>query len=241
VAERCVKLGCPEFIRLALQDPCSGEPIPGATNGALISCARNSNLEKVLQDPEISTFTSDCNRPDRYVQDAQLLGFNTGFEVASLSPQLESLLNGDDLIVDTGVNIGVFYDAAASCSTPQADPRFIAEYFYKVRQCDAGGGASYVRYVVTGVRFQPSEIDKESQITFARYTGTSDPTLYDGLTAINNGPFDDFPAAVVADINAKVTADPNASTFGFWFVDDTDPVAGLTLAANSCYTAVVPA
>lgn len=247
MAETCVKIGCPEFIRLALQDPCTGAPIPGATNGALISCGRNTVLEKIVRDAEISEFVSDCNRPDRYVQDAQTQGFNLTWEVSSLSPELEALLNGDDLITDAGVNIGVFYDAALTCSTPIPDPRFIAEVFFRVRQCSSTADTAYVRYVIPGLRFAPSELDKESQITFQRYAGTSDPTLYSGLieappgTGTTNGPFDDFPVAVVTDIAAKVTADPNASTFGFWFTDDTDPVSGLTLAANTCYTATVPA
>ena len=237
MAERCVKVGCPEVLRLALQDPCTGEPIPGVGNGMVLRCTRNVTLEKVIRDPEISEFVSDCNIVDRYVQDAQLQGFNLSFEVASLSPQLEALLNGDLLLADTGTNVGVLYEALQGCSQGSADPRFIAELFYQVRQCDSSGAASYVRYVVSGLRFQPSEMDKEGQIGIARFSGTSDPTLANGITSINDGPYADLPAAIVTDINALPAG---TSTFGFWFVDDTDPTAGVTLDANTCYAADVP-
>lgn len=238
MAERCVKIGCPEVLRLALQDPCTGEPIPGAGNGMVLRCTRNVTLEKVIRDPEISEFVSDCNIVDRYVQDAQLQGFNNSFEVASMSPELEALLNGDTLLVDTGVNIGVIYEALQGCTSAEADPRFIAELFYRVRQCDATGSANFVRYVITGLRFQPSEMDKEGQIGLLRYTGTSDPTFVEGLIANTDGPYDDFPAAVVTELGGLAAG---TSTFGFWFVDDTDPTAGVTLEADTCYTATVPA
>lgn len=237
MAERCVKLGCIEFLRLALQNPCTGAPVPGATNGALIGCTRNSTLEKRVRDAEVSEFVSDCNVADQYTQDAQLLGFNVSFEVSRLSPELEALLNGDELLVSGGTNVGVIYEAAAGCSGVTPDPRFIVEAFIKVRECSAGASAGYVRYVIPGVSFTPSEIDKEGQITFPRYSGTSDPTLTDGLLSVNDGPYADFPAGIVTALGAL---DSEHMTPGLWFADTTDPTAGLTLAAGSCYTATVP-
>lgn len=237
MSERCVKIGCPEYLRIALQDPCTGEPIPGAANGAILRCTRNNTLEAVNRDPEISEFVSDCNYVDRYVQDGQRQGFNLTFEVSSVSPELEGLLSGDALLTDGTTNIGVIYEALAACSSSTPDPRFITESFFKVRECDAGGSASYIRYTTVGMRFQPVEMDREGQIGIVRYTGTSDQTLASGLVSVNNGPFNDLPAAVVADLTALGTK----SIHGFWFVDDTDPAAGAALAANTCYMTAIPA
>lgn len=237
MAERCVKVGCPEVLRLALQDPCTGAPVPGTSNGVIIRCQRNTTLEKVVRDPEISEFVSDCGNVDRYVQDGYLQGFNLSFEVSSFSPETEALLNGEALIDSAGTNIGVFYESqGTSCSSTTPDPRFIAEAFFRVRQCDAGGSADYIRYVITGLRFNPSAIDKEGQINIMRFEGTSEPTLVNGLTSVNDGPFADLPAAVVTELGTHA----GDFTPGFWFVDNTDPTAGAPLAANTCYTTEVP-
>lgn len=238
MSELCVKIGCPRYIRLSEQDPCSGESVPGVGNGMFMQCTRNVNLEKVIRDPEISEFVSDCGIPDRYVQDAQLQGFNLTLELAKMSPELEALLNGDTLLVDTGVNVGVIYEAVTGCTSAPADPRFVAELFYDVRECSSGGSASFVRWVVPGLRFQPAQMGKEGQIGFQTYTATSDPTFAAGLIANADGPYGDFPAAIVADITA-LGAD--FLTPGFWFVDDTDPAAAVDLDSGTCYSATVPA
>lgn len=240
MAERCVRLGCPEFLRLAKQDDCSGAAVPGAGNGALIRCSRNVTVEKVIRDEEISEFVSDCGFPDRYVQDAQLQGYNVSFELANWSPELEALLGGYTLL-DDGVttNVGYIEEGNVGCFAGSPDPRFFVELFYKIRQCDPGATANYKRLVIGGMRFRPSEMDKEGQIGFSRYSGTSDPTLTSGW---GTGPFDDLPASIAADLAAIAVANTSHVTIATPFVDTSvlDPAAGLTLAANTCYIAAVP-
>lgn len=237
MADNCVKIGCAGVLRLALEDPCTGAPVPGAGNGAVIRCTRNLTLESVNRDAEISEFVSDCGIPDRYVQDGQRQGFNVSFEITTMSPQLEALLNDETLLASGGTNIGVLYEALAGCTANQSDPRFIAELFYTVRECTSTTAASYVRFVVPNLRFQPAEMDKEGQIGVIRYSGTSEPVLLDGLTSVNDGPYDDFPAAIVTDLNAIPTG---TLTTGFWFEDSTNPATAVPLDANTCYMTTVP-
>jgi len=240
VAERCVKIGCPEYLRIALMDACTGESIDGAGNGALIPCSRNVTAEKVIRDEEVSEFVSDCGYPDRYVQDAQLQAYNLSFELSSWSPELEALLNGNPLLDNgSGVNVGYVEEGNVGCSAAAPDPRFFVELFYRIRQCDPGSSVAYKRLLVPGMRFKPSENDKEGQIGFMRYSGSSEPMLTSG---INYGPYNDVSQSIAADLNALATANPNHTTIAVPFVDElvTDPSSGLTLAANTCYMATVP-
>lgn len=204
----------------------------------VIRCSRNVTLESVLQDAEVSTFVSDCGLPLEYTQDSYTKGYTLSFEVARISPEMEALLTGKTLLADTGVNVGTIEEAASGCTATASRPTFVAELFYQVITCDADSSVAYKRVVVPGIRFAPVERDKEGQINIQRYTGTSYPVLADGLIANNDGPFNDFPAAIVTDIGAL---DDGFLTTFLDFADPiTDPTAGLTLAANTCYTATVP-
>lgn len=241
MAEKCVSLGCPEFLRLAKQDPCSGAPIPGAANGAIIRCSRNVTIEQILQDADTSTFTSDCNIPDEYVTDAFVKGYTPSLETSRISPQLIALLLGYDMLQDGGVNVGYIEEAVAGCKANVVRPSFILEAFYRVRQCDAAGGSTYLRRVLQGVKFAPVEQDKEGQITFERLTGTSVPALTAGLVnpvSGTAGPFQDFPD----DINDDLAAlDADHLNVGLRFVDPiADPSAGLTEVAGTCFMVAVP-
>jgi hypothetical protein len=95
--------------------------------------------------------------------------------------------------------------------------------------------------VLQGVKFNPVEQDKEGQIVFERYTGTSVPALTAGLSnpiSDTGGPYQDFPADIVTEIQALPAGHLNV---GLRWVDPiVSPTNGLTLEPGTCYTAEVP-
>lgn len=241
MAEKCVNLGCPEVLRLALQDACSGAPIPGANNGMVLRCQRNVTIEARVRDADVSEFVSDCGQVDEYQQDAYVQGYNISFESARISPELQGLLLGYDLLAIDGENVGFIEEAAVGCTTQTVRPSFIAEAFYRVRQCDPNGGSNYLRRVIQGVKFNPVETDKEGQIVFERFNGTSVPSLTEGLVnplSNTGGPYQDFPEDIVTELAALAAGHLNV---GVRFVDPiVSPTGGVTLVAGTCYTATVP-
>lgn len=243
MAERCINIGCPEVLRLAKQNACSGAPIAGAANGLVILCSRNVTIEARIRDAETSEFVSDCGIVDEYVQDSYVQGYTVSFEVSRMSPEMEALLLGTTLLTIGSDNAGVIEESATGCNAPSTRPSFIVEAFYRVRQCEASGTSNYLRRVIPGVRFNPVEMDKEgSGIVFQRFNGSSSPMLASGLfndLSSTAGPFQDFPADIATDIDAL---GDDYYTTGLKFVDPiVSPTADLTLAANTCYTATVPA
>lgn len=242
MAEKPVNLGCPEVLRLAVQDPCSGKAIPGAGNGMVIRCSRNVTIEARVRDADTSEFVSDCGIVDEYTLDSSVQGYNVTFELARLSPELKALLLGQTMLTIGGINVGSIEEAASGCAVLTVRPSFIVEAFYRVRQCDPAGGSNYQRTVIGGVKFSPVERDKEGQIVFNRYSGTGNPMAASGLiNVVSNtaGPFHDFPI----DIRDDIAALPVGFLYpGLDFVDPlASPTAGITLAANTAYTATVPA
>lgn len=222
-------------------DTCTGVPTAGSGNGALIKCARNVTAERVVKEGEVSTFTSDCGFSEEYTLDSILQRYNITFEVSKWSPQLEALLNGLPLLDDgDGTNIGFVEEGNLGCSAPAPDPRFYVELFYRILQCDPGAAVQYKRVLIPNVRFAPTESDKEGQIGVTRFKGMSQPVLTSG---IGDGPYNDIPASVVADLAALVLANPNHTTVGLPFYDTqiTSPTNDTTLLANTCYMATVPA
>lgn len=242
MAEKCVNLGCPEVLRLALADACTGAPIPGAGNGMVLRCQRNVTIEARVRDADVSEFVSDCGNVDEYTLDAFVQGYNVSFESARISPELQALLLGYDLLAIAGENVGFIEEAAVGCTTQVVRPSFIVEAFYRVRQCDPGGGSNYLRRVIQGVKFAPVENDKEGQIGYERFTGQSVAALTEGLlnpVSTTAGPYQDIPADIETELAALPVGHLNV---GIRFVDPiVDPVAGITLEAGTCYTATVPA
>lgn len=241
--EKCVNLGCPEVIRLALQDPCSGKAIDGLGNGMILRCQRNVTIEARVRDADTSEFVSDCGMVDEYTQDAYVQGYNVSFESARISPQLQALLLGYDMLQIGGENVGFIEEASVGCITQTVRPSFIVEAFYRVRQCDPAGGSNYMRRVIQGVKFAPVESDKEGQIIFERFSGTSTPTLTSGLvnTALATlaGPYQDIPAAIGTELDALAAGHLNV---GVRFVDPiSDPVVGIPFEPGTCYSVTVPA
>lgn len=244
MAESCVSLGCPEVIRLAKQDPCTGEQVPGAGNGLVMRCQRNVTIEARVRDADTSEFVSDCGMVDEYTQDAYVQGHNVTFETSRISPQAHALLLGYDLLDIDGVNVGFIEEASIGCATQVVRPTFIVEAFYRIRQCDPTSGSNYLRRVIPGVKFSPVEQDKEGQITFERFTGQSTPQLTSGLVDLTatpdaGGPYKDFPQDITDQLVALAATHMNV---GLRFVDPiADPVSGVTLEAGACYSATVPA
>lgn len=239
MAETCVKIGCPEVIRLSRQDDCTGAPVPGASNAHVLRCTRNAALTKNLRDEQISEFVADCGPPDRYRQPAQIETFDLTFETSTVSPELEANLTGETLLTNGGTNDGVAYYANQGCETAVTKPKFIAEVFFRQRgACGGGVAAHYIRYVLMGLEFNPSEIDAEGQIRFLRYKASSLPLPVGGLLSVNDGPFNDFPAGIVTSLGA---ADPDSPLHALWFADPlVDPTGALTLSTGTCTTYAVP-
>lgn len=234
MAELCLSLGCPEVVRFSLMDRCSGVPTPGATNGYALACPRNFTLEPIIREGEASEFVSDCGYVQvRDQQDDQHLGWTASFETAVRSNELEALLTGKTLISSGGNNIGTYGVGGEGCEAPASDPSLILEAFYKLSKCATG--ADHVRYVIPGIRFKVTEVDKEGTITYFRYTGVSEPTLVSGLVDTGvpgySGPFDDFPADVVTFLDGRPAGE---RTTGFDFEES------ITIS-GSCGAIAVPA
>lgn len=232
MAERCLTLGCPEAVRLALQDPCTGQADDGAGNGATISCIRNWSVEPIVREGEAAEFISDCgNMVVRDKQDDQLLGYTVSFETSIRSNELRALVQGDTLIASGGNNIGVYSNASnLACDTPTTDPRFIVEAFYKLSRCVSG--ANHVRWVLPMAQFKVTELDREGTITFFRFTAETGIALANAFTtATKTGPYNDFPADVVTFLDAR---DADEYTAGFDFEEN-------VTISGACGTITVPA
>lgn len=242
MAERCLTLGCPEAVRLALQDPCTGAPIPGLCNGAVLTCLRNWTIEPIVEEGEASDFKSDCgSMVVRDKQDDQQLGYTISFETSKRSTELDALVTGGEVIPSGGLNIGSYKVASnLACDTPSEDPRFIIEVFYKLSRCVTG--ADHVRWVLPLGQFKVTEIDTEGSIAFYRYTAETGIAL---ANAFGAGPYADFPADVTAFLAGR---DPDELTAGFDFeeivtitgscgcveVPETEIVPLITGVADAC-------
>lgn len=214
MAERCLTLGCPEVVRLSLQDDCSGAPVPGVANGYVLSCIRNWGVTPIVREGDTSEFTSDCGKVvARNKQDDVLTGYTISFETSVRSNELESLLTGKDLISSGGLNIGTYgVNSAVGCVSDNTDPRFFVEAFYKLNTCVTA--ANHVRWVLPLAQFKVTEVDKEGTITFYRYTAETNSSL---ATEIGDGPYLDLPADVATFLAAR---DPAEYTTGFDFEEN---------------------
>lgn len=227
MSERCLTLGCPEAIRLALQDPCTGLPICGLDNGAVVTCIRNWSIEPIVREGEASEFVADCgNVVVRDRQDDQLLGYTISFESSIRSVELEALVTGKELIPSGLNNIGTYGIASnLGCTEPSTDPRLIVEAFYKLSRCVTG--ADHVRVLLPMGQFKVTELDREGTITFFRYTAE---TSVMPAGSIGSGPFGDLPADVIAFLGGR---DPEELTTGLDFEE-------VISISGSCGTIEVP-
>lgn len=214
MSERCLTLGCPEAIRLSLEDPCTGETICGDEGGYVVSCIRNWSIEPIVREGEASEFVADCgNMVIRDRQDDQLLGYTISFETSARSNELEALVTSKELIPSTGLNIGTYSSGSnLGCTTPSADPRLMIEAFYKLSRCVSG--ANHVRVVLPLAQFKVTELDREGTITFYRYTAETGTVL---ANALGDGPFGDFPADIVSFLAGR---DPDEYTTGLDFEEN---------------------
>lgn len=233
MAERCLTLGCPEAVRLSLQDSCSGLVTVGPENAYILSCIRNWTVEPLVREGDTSEFVSDCGTVvARDRQDDQLTGYTISFESSVRSNELRALITGDELIESGGNSIGVYQlaSAAACDSSSGTDPRFVVEAFYKLAKCISG--INHVRWVLPMAQFKVTEVDKEGTITFYRYTAETGIMLANALTtATRTGPHNDFPAGVVTFLDAR---DADEYTAGFDF-EESISISG------ACGTVAVPA
>lgn len=230
MAESCLTVGCTEVLRLGLMDRCTGAPTVGANNGYVVGCIRNVTVEPITREGDVSEFISDCGRvAARDKQDDQVLGYTISFETAQRSSELEALVTGKTLIASGGENIGVIEYTDFGCNTVQSDPRFSVELFQKLSVCETG--ADHVRIVIPNVQFGVTELDKEGQITYYRYTGTSESSNANAYVAVNAGPFDDLPVDIVTELSGA------AATDKFAYLDFSETIT----ISGSCGTIPIPA
>jgi len=197
MAEACLIQSCPDVIRFSVVDPCTGEPQAGATNGHALACPRNWTAEPIIREGEASEFISDCGFVvARDKQDDQLNGWTLSFETAHRSNELQALLADETLIASGGQNIGTINLASLTCAAPD-DSRVAVEAFYTTSRCTAA--ANHVRWYWGNAQFKITELDREGQLTFFRYTAETYPVLASG---IDDGPYNDFPADVTAALAA---------------------------------------
>lgn len=227
MSERCLTLGCPEVLRVAEVESCSGLPLRGETKGYAISCIRNWSIEPIVREGEVSEFPSDCgNVVARDKQDDQLLGYTISFETSVRSTELEALLTGKELITDGGNHIGTYGVASSvGCSTDSADPHFTIEAFYKLSVCTEG--ANHVRVVLPMAQFKVTELDREGSITFFRYSAT---TSMAQAGSFGEGPFVDFPE----DVSDFLGERGDEYTTGFDFEENIE-------VSGSCGSILIPA
>lgn len=207
-------MGCPEAVRVSLQDSCSGEVQPGEDNGYVLSCIRNWSVEPLVREGDTSEFVSDCGTVvARDRQDDQLTGYTISFETSKRVNEFDTLVTNAIGIVDDGNTIGTYKPASsASCeSGAEESPRLLVEVFYKLAKCVSG--INHVRWVLPMAQFKVTEMDKEGTISFYRYTAETGIALANAI-GLNDGPFGDFPADV-SDYLAD--RDPDEYTSGFDF------------------------
>lgn len=237
--EACMTLGCPDVIRIAEIDPCAATTVTGNGAGMVLRCQRNVTIEPRNRDAETSEFVSDCGIPFEYTQDSILQGYTLSFESLRISPELHAKLMGYELLQIDGTNVGFIEEAVAGCAAPIVKPTFVVEAFFRNVACTAPGDPRYLRRIIPGVKFS-AEQDKEGQLVFERFTGTSYPTLAAGLInplSDTAGPWQDVPEDIYTDLAALPAG---YQTTGLRFADPiADPVpAGLV--AGTCYSANVP-
>lgn len=239
MSESCMTLGCPDVLRIVETDPCDGTAVTGNGKGMVLRCQRNVTIAPRTRDGESSEFVSDCGIPFQYQQDPILLGHTITFESLKISPLLHAKLMGYELLLNGTTDVGFIEQAVAGCTNPIVKPTFVVEAFYRNVACTAPGDPLYLRRIIPGVKFS-AEQDKEGQLVFERFTGTSYPTLTSGLInplSHTAGPWQDVPT----DIYTELAALPAThQTTGLRFADPiTNPVPS-GLVAGTCYAANVP-
>lgn len=240
MSEYCMTLGCPDVIRLAPTEACSGATITGVGQGMVLRCQRNVTITPRVRDADTSEFVSDCGIPFQYTQDPITQGYDLSFESLRISPELHAKLMGYDLLQIGGVNAGFIEESVTGCTSAVVRPTFVVEAFFRNINCTEPGDPLYLRRVIPGVKFSVEQ-DKEGQLVFERFNGTSYPGLSEGLInplSDTAGPWQDFPDDIYTDLVALPTGH---QTTGVRFADVgmTDPVpAGLV--AGTCYSASVP-
>ena len=205
----CRPAKCIEAIRVALIDQCTFAPVPGAMNGYAMGCLRDVSWTPDVEAGEESVLKSDCGDlcwpPD--VQCDRTKKWDLEFKIAGPDPEFLALIEGNPLIVDTGVSIGV-REVAYSCS-----PYLFVELWERTDGCEGDGDAIYFRHIFPAIRLKQTGNEKEGVFRTPSIEGKTTSVV---TTTIGNGPYDDIPVAYTSGAPATEKTDY------IWF-EDTDP------------------
>lgn len=197
-------------------DECTGLPVSGANNGYWFDCAREWTWEPDIEEGDTTTLQNDCKKICWQLTDCDdLIRYTVGFQLLNPDYELESLLTGWPLIVDTGGDtVGINQDQSIDCA-----PWVGLELFEEVPKDVCEAGFEIRRIVFPKLRFKPPGVEKEEQFRVQPWTATTAPGL---VAAYGTGPWDD------SGIDFS-TADPAQKTHKLEYFDtaiDPDSLAG---------------
>jgi len=206
----CRPAKCIEAIRVALLDPCTLEPVCGPLNGYAMGCIIEPNWTPEIEEGEESIVKDNCGniclRDDRCDLTKR---WNIEFKIKDPDKEFLSLIEGNPLIVEDGVSIGVRHLAYGACS-----PFVFLELFERTDDCQPDGDPIYLRHVFPAARLKWTGNEREGIFRILQIEGKSRDVLTD---SIGTGPFEDIP------VGALVGASPSERIDYAWFEDDFVP------------------
>lgn len=206
----CRPAMCIEAIRVALLDQCTFQPVAGALNGYAMGCIIEPNFTPEIEEGEESIVKDNCgNICLRNDQCDLTKRWNIEFKIKEPDAEFLSLIEGNPLIVDGGVSIGVRHLSYGACT-----PYVFLEAFERTDSCDAEGDAVYYRHVFPAVRLRWTSNEREGIFRILQIEGKTRDVVTDD---IGDGPFNDIPATAFVGATATERID-----YG-WFVDDFVP------------------
>jgi len=210
MTEICRPAKCIEAIRVALLDQCTLLPVPGDMNGYAMGCLIEPNWTPEVEEGEESIVKDNCGniclRDDRCDLTKR---WNLEFKIKDPDKEFLALVEGNPLIVDAGISIGVRQLSYGACS-----PYVFLEMFEKTDDCDAEGDAIYFRHLFPAVRLRWTANEREGIFRILQIEGKTKDVVTD---TIGTGPFDDITPGLI------VGATPEERTDYVWFEDDFVP------------------
>ncbi len=200
MTQTCRPAKCIEAIRVALLDPCTLLPDPGALNGYAMGCIIEPEFGPEIEEGEESTVKDDCGniclRDDRC---DQVKRHNVGFKIKLPDPEFIALITGNPLIVSGGRSIGVRSLGYGHCS-----PYVFLEMFEKTDDCAVSGDPVYFRHVFPAVRLMLTGNEREGVFRLPQIEGKTKDVITD---SIGTGPFDDIPVDALVGATAAERID----------------------------------
>lgn len=192
----------------------AGAPLTGANNGYVSNAPQRLGVTIETEAGDNKTVINGCGelmaalrRPDT------ISGISLALEVCHLDAYLAEIMADCELFVDSGDAIGFQFPAIGDSPDPicfegwskawEVDHQYVSDF--------TDPDATYIHWVFPMNRWVPGEFSLESEFLILPLNGVGSENP--SVTA--NGPFDDWPAPVVA--KGGVTR------IGGWFFDDSVP------------------